>query len=96
MEFGDVPLPVQVNSSGHVMTGLQPVHIGQITNLTALTNALPFNGTIVNVTRTESVYLVPDSVNLTTVDLSSTDNDGLVDQFSAIKDNLPPIGAATI
>lgn len=96
MEFGDVPLPIQVNSSGHVMTGLQPIHIGQITNLTALTDALPFNGTIVNVTKSESVYLVPDSVNLTSIDLSSTNNDSLADQFSEIKDNLPPIGAATI
>ncbi|XP_063698853.1 uncharacterized protein LOC134829610 [Culicoides brevitarsis] len=98
LEFGDVPLPVQVNTSGHVMTGLQPIHVGQISNLTALADALPFTGTIVNVTKTESTFLVPDKLNASSAEMVDVENsnENLLNKFSAIKENLPPIGAGAL
>lgn len=76
------------------MTGFQPVHVGQISNITALADALPFSGTIVNVTKTESTFLLPDKLNATSME--GTDDEGILNEFSAIKDNLPPIGAGTL
>lgn len=78
------------------MTGLEPLHIGQITNLTALAESLPFNGTIVNVTKTEGTFLVLDKLNTSNVDmnLGNPIDESVFDRFSEIHENLPPIGAA--
>lgn len=81
------------------MTGLEPVHIGQISNLTALVVSLPFSGTIVNVTKSEGTFLVLDKLNASSTETSSGSNpidESILDKFSEINDNLPPIGAAAL
>lgn len=80
------------------MTGLEPVHIGQISNLTALAQSLPFSGTIVNVTKTEGTFLVLDKLNASSTDtnLGNRSDESLLDQFSEISENLPPIGAGVL
>lgn len=80
------------------MTGLEPVHIGQISNLTALAQSLPFSGIIVNVTKTEGTFLVLDKLNASSTDtnLGNRSDESLLDQFSEISENLPPIGAGVL
>ncbi|XP_055619504.1 uncharacterized protein LOC129764449 [Toxorhynchites rutilus septentrionalis] len=57
INLGDIPLPVSTSVNGQVLTGIAPVHIGAISNLTDLLTTLPITGTIVNITQTNSSFI---------------------------------------
>jgi hypothetical protein len=65
LNFGDIPLPVQTNVSGQIITGIAPVHIGAVQNINEALEALPFSGTIVNITHSDTSYLTVDRENVT-------------------------------
>uniref|UniRef100_A0A336LT81 CSON004368 protein n=1 Tax=Culicoides sonorensis TaxID=179676 RepID=A0A336LT81_CULSO len=90
LQFGDIPIPVKVNNSGEIDTGISTIHLGELANLTALSEGLPFNGTIVNITKTEQTYLVLDSNNIT--DSEGSINETILDRLPEISEKLPPIG----
>lgn len=55
--LGDIPLPVQTNVSGQVLTGIAPVHIGAIQDATDILNSLPLTGTIVNISHSDTSFI---------------------------------------
>lgn len=55
--FGDIPLPVQTNVSGQILTGIAPVHIGAIQEATDILSSLPFTGTIVNISHSDTSFI---------------------------------------
>jgi len=55
--LGDIPLPVQTNVSGQVLTGIAPVHIGAIQDATDILSSLPFTGTIVNISHSDTSFI---------------------------------------
>jgi hypothetical protein len=65
INFGDIPLPVQTNVSGQIITGISPVHIGAVHDVNQVLQALPFSGTIVNITESDTSYLQIDRENVT-------------------------------
>lgn len=65
INFGDVPLPVQTNVSGQIITGIAPVHIGAVQDIGDLVRSLPFTGTIVNITQSDTSYVHVNRENLT-------------------------------
>lgn len=65
INFGDVPLPVQTNVSGQIITGISPVHIGAVQNVGDVLKSLPFTGTIVNITESDTSYIHVSRENIT-------------------------------
>lgn len=55
--LGDIPLPVQTNVSGQVLTGIAPVHIGAIQEATDILSSLPLTGTIVNISHSDTSFI---------------------------------------
>ncbi|XP_053953200.1 uncharacterized protein LOC128860014 [Anastrepha ludens] len=56
INLGNVPLPIQTNISGQVLTGIAPVNIGAFSNPTEILQTLPLTGTIVNITHSNTAY----------------------------------------
>jgi hypothetical protein len=56
-DLGDIPLPVQTNITGQVLTGIAPVHIGAIQDAADIFNTLPLTGTIVNISHSDTSYI---------------------------------------
>ncbi|XP_017493296.1 PREDICTED: uncharacterized protein LOC108381390 [Rhagoletis zephyria] len=56
INLGDVPLPIQTNISGQVLTGIAPVNIGAFSSPLELLQSLPLTGTIVNITHSNTAY----------------------------------------
>lgn len=56
INLGNVPLPIQTNISGHVLTGIAPVNIGAFSSPTELLDTLPLTGTIINITHSNTAY----------------------------------------
>lgn len=65
LNFGDVPLPVQTNVSGQIITGISPVHIGAVENVSDILKSLPFTGTIVNITQSDTSFFKVNRENVT-------------------------------
>lgn len=65
INFGDVPLPVERNISGQIITGIAPVHIGAVQDIGDLLKSLPFTGTIVNITESDTSYIHVNRENVT-------------------------------
>lgn len=57
LDLGDIPLPVQTNVTGQVLTGIAPVHIGAIQDATDIFNTLPLTGTIVNISHSDTSFI---------------------------------------
>lgn len=57
INFGDIPLPVQTNVSGQIITGVAPVHIGAVQDIEDILKSLPFSGTIVNITEADTAFI---------------------------------------
>ncbi|CAD7004916.1 uncharacterized protein LOC101448739 [Ceratitis capitata] len=56
INLGNVPLPIQTNISGQVLTGIAPVNIGAFSNPADLLQTLPLTGTIVNITHSNTAF----------------------------------------
>ena len=65
IDLGNIPLPVQTNITGQVLTGIAPVNIGAFSNPAELLQSLPLTGTIVNITHSETAYFKLTTNNLT-------------------------------
>lgn len=65
INFGEVPLPVQTNVSGQIITGIAPVNIGVVQNVGDVLKSLPFSGTIVNITESDTSFIHVNRENVT-------------------------------
>lgn len=57
LDLGDIPLPVQTNVTGQVLTGIAPVHIGAIQDAHDIIQTLPLTGTIVNISHSDTSFI---------------------------------------
>lgn len=57
INLGDIPLPVATSVNGQVLSGIAPVHIGAVSDLSELISTLPISGTVVNITQTNGSYV---------------------------------------
>ncbi|XP_055846339.1 uncharacterized protein LOC129912219 [Episyrphus balteatus] len=64
IDLGNIPLPIQTNVSGQVLTGIAPVNIGAFSNPNELLNTLPLTGTIVNLTHSDTSYFQLSTHNI--------------------------------
>lgn len=55
--LGNIPLPVQTNVSGQILTGIAPVHIGAIQEANDILSSLPLTGTIVNISHSDTSFI---------------------------------------
>lgn len=65
INFGTVPLPVQTNIRGQIITGISPVNIGSVENAEDILKTLPFTGTIINITESDTSYITVNRENIT-------------------------------
>lgn len=56
-DLGQIPLPVQTNVTGQVLTGIAPIDLGSIQNATDILNTLPLTGTIINITHSDTSFI---------------------------------------
>lgn len=56
-DLGEIPLPVQTNITGQVLTGIAPVDLGSIQNASDILSTLPLTGTIVNITHSDTSFI---------------------------------------
>lgn len=71
INLGDIPFPVQTNVSGQIVTGVAPVHIGAVKSIGEALKALPFSGTIVNITNSDTSYLTVNRDNISQFEQST-------------------------
>lgn len=57
INLGDIPVPIATSVNGQVLTGIAPVHVGAVSDLSDLVSSLPITGTIVNITQSNSSYV---------------------------------------
>jgi len=74
IDLGNIPLPIQTNISGQVLTGIAPVNIGAFSSPTELLQTLPLTGSIVNITHSNTAFY-----QLTSSNISSADRQRVVD-----------------
>lgn len=53
-DLGNIPLPVQTNVSGQILTGIAPIALGSIQNASDILSTLPLTGTIINITHSDT------------------------------------------
>ncbi|XP_070497272.1 uncharacterized protein [Chironomus tepperi] len=80
VNFGDIPFPVKTTGlKGQVITGIAPVHIGAVSDINDVIKAIPFSGTIVNITQADTSFVHISRENLTDseniVHINDTDTD---------------------
>lgn len=56
IDLGNIPLPIQTNISGQVLTGIAPVNIGAFSSASELLQTLPLTGSIVNITHSDTAF----------------------------------------
>jgi len=56
-DLGEIPLPVQTNVTGQVLTGIAPIQLGAIQNASDILSTLPLTGTIINITHSDTSYI---------------------------------------
>lgn len=56
-ELGQIPLPVQTNVTGQVLTGIAPISLGTIQNGSDILSTLPLTGTIINITHSDTSFI---------------------------------------
>ncbi|XP_064539814.1 uncharacterized protein LOC135429444 [Drosophila montana] len=56
IDLGNIPLPIQTNVSGQVLTGIAPVNIGAFSSPQELLQTLPLTGSIVNITHSDTAF----------------------------------------
>lgn len=55
-DLGNIPLPIQSNISGQVLTGIAPINIGAFSSASELLQTLPLTGSIVNITHSDTAF----------------------------------------
>lgn len=70
INLGDIPLPVATSVNGQVLTGIAPVHVGAVSDLSQILSTIPISGTVVNITQTNG-----SSVVLTEKDIDALSKD---------------------
>lgn len=58
INLGDIPLPVSTSVNGQVLTGIAPVHVGAVSDLSEILSTLPISGTVVNITQSNGSTVV--------------------------------------
>lgn len=56
-DLGQIPVPVQTNVTGQVLTGIAPIDLGTIQNPTDILSTLPLTGTIINITHSDTSFI---------------------------------------
>ena len=56
IDLGNIPLPIQTNVSGQVLTGIAPINIGAFSSASELLQTLPLTGSIVNITHSDTAF----------------------------------------
>lgn len=57
LDFGDIPLPIQQQVNGQIITGIAPVHFGEIEDANDILKTLPLTGTIINITDSQDALI---------------------------------------
>lgn len=56
-DLGQIPVPVQTNVTGQVLTGIAPIDLGTIQNASDILSTLPLTGTIINITHSDTSFI---------------------------------------
>lgn len=65
IDLGNIPLPIQTNVTGQILTGIAPVNIGAFSRPSELLQTLPLTGSIVNITHSDTAFYKLTTSNVT-------------------------------
>lgn len=57
IDLGNIPLPIQQQINGQIITGIAPVHFGEVDNAQDILKTLPLTGTVINVTDSDNAII---------------------------------------
>ncbi|KAH8379636.1 hypothetical protein KR009_006257 [Drosophila setifemur] len=80
IDLGNIPLPIQTNVTGQVLTGIAPVNLGAFSSPQELLETLPLTGSIVNITHSDTAFY-----QLTKSNTSGGDRPQILDQDTLSK-----------
>uniref|UniRef100_A0A1L8DP23 Putative conserved secreted protein n=1 Tax=Nyssomyia neivai TaxID=330878 RepID=A0A1L8DP23_9DIPT len=93
LDLGSIPLPVQTNISGQVLTGIAPINIGAIDveHPEEILETLPITGTIVNITKSESSMFVINTSNVTFDQLNTYLDEDDLTKIPVVSNAIPAV-----
>lgn len=93
IDLGEIPLPIQTNVSGQVLTGIAPVNVGAIDvdHPEDILETLPITGTIVNITKSESSMFVVNTQNVTFEELNTYLDEDDLTKIPVVSNVIPAI-----
>ncbi|KAH8373986.1 uncharacterized protein LOC110188851 [Drosophila serrata] len=68
IDLGNIPLPIQTNVTGQVLTGIAPVNLGAFSSPQELLETLPLTGSIVNITHSDTAFYQLSKSNTSAAD----------------------------
>ncbi|EDV50325.1 uncharacterized protein LOC6546156 [Drosophila erecta] len=80
IDLGNIPLPIQTNVTGQVLTGIAPVNLGAFSSPQELLETLPLTGSIVNITHSDTAFY-----QLSRSNTSAADKPQILDQDALAK-----------
>lgn len=84
MDLGTIPIPVQTNVTGQVLTGVAQLNMDGSSDAKDILSTLPITGTIVNITHSDTSYFQLGNPNQLT---HSNENDLIQEDNTAIPED---------
>ncbi|GAB0099177.1 uncharacterized protein DMENIID0001_150230 [Sergentomyia squamirostris] len=93
LDFGSIPLPVQTNVSGQILTGIAPIDLGavDVNHPEDILETLPITGTIVNITKSESSMFIINTTNVSFDELNTYLEDDDLTKIPVISNVIPAV-----
>ncbi|EDW78834.1 uncharacterized protein Dwil_GK12502 [Drosophila willistoni] len=92
IDLGNIPLPIQTNVTGQVLTGIAPVNIGAFSSPQELLETLPLTGSIVNITHSDTAFYQLTKSNTTQAEKPQVLDKDTLSQLTHASQLFPPTG----
>lgn len=89
IDLGNIPLPIQTNVSGHVLTGIAPINLGAFNSTDELLQTLPITGTIVNITHSDTAFFQLSKSNTSSEEVAHVLDSEEILNLPAVSDLFP-------
>ncbi|TDG52890.1 hypothetical protein AWZ03_000433 [Drosophila navojoa] len=93
IDLGNIPLPIQTNVSGQVLTGIAPINIGAFSSPQELLQTLPLTGSIVNITHSDTAFYQLTKSNASDLEKPQVLSEDDLAKLTHASELFPPNGA---
>ncbi|KAH8251114.1 hypothetical protein KR026_012619 [Drosophila bipectinata] len=90
IDLGNIPLPIQTNVTGQVLTGIAPVNLGAFSSPQELLETLPLTGSIVNITHSDTAFYQLSKSNVSAADKPQVLDQDALSKLTHVAQLFPP------